>query len=361
MAPSRSKALSLLSILLLSTPIFAKVQNDFSYYPSAAQPCLYSASDSSQCDGDTVAEMNKCLCSDSKGKFITNTAKCLGKDAKGSVSETYSDLKTSCANSNTPISITEDQFNNLAAQGATATSIPVTPSSTSAPKTSKTASPTTFMTTTTGGATVTVTTTPTPTDATSTPTAAASGLSTTAKIGIGVGGGVGAVAIVGIIAFVWRLKKSRSAHEESRPMLDGGVGATGYNPHNSPSASAAAFGLENPNDYKTETKTGGWRPTTDIPPSASPGAQTWATNSPQPPYAPYSPPPPQQQQQMHAWGHHPQAAYPPGPQVAPQPGVFELASIPVQPSYPQPPPDAVEMPATEVQPQPARYQYPSQR
>ncbi|KAF9871471.1 hypothetical protein CkaCkLH20_11118 [Colletotrichum karsti] len=357
MAPSRSKASSLLSLLLLATPIVAKYSNDFSYYPSAAQPCLYSASDSSQCDGDNVSDMNKCLCSDSKGKFVTNAAKCLGKDAKSTASEVYSDLKTSCANSNTPLSVSEDDFNKLVAAGASATSLSVTPTATS-----KTAKPTTLVTTTTGGATVTMTSTPAPTQ--SNTDEATSGLSTTAKIGIGVGGGVAAVAIIGIIAFIWRLKKSRAAHEESRPMLDGGIGATGYNPHHhSPPTTAAAFGVYNPHEYKTENKTPGWRPTTDITPSPSPGAQTWATNSPQPPYAPYAPPPQQQQQQLHAWGHHPQASYPP-PAPAPQPGVFELASIPVQASSlqpPPPPPGVVEMPATEVQPANPRFHYPKPR
>ncbi|KZL81365.1 hypothetical protein CI238_00365 [Colletotrichum incanum] len=364
MAPARRKTLGFLGILLFATPILAKYENNFDLYPAAAQPCLYASSDASQCDGDTVAAMNQCLCSDSKGKFVTNAATCIGKEAKDTLRTVYQSMSTACSDSKTPISLTEDQFLNLGARGATA-SLSVTLS-----KTATSATPTTFMTTTTGGATVTVTNTPT---STSTAEPEESGLSTTAKIGVGVGAGVGAVALVCLAAFVWRIKKSRDAHDEShRPMLGGGVGAVGgRDPHHgpfteySPPASVAGgFGAAyiGAHEYKNENKQPGWRPVSEITQSTSPGAQTWATNSPQPPYV--------QPQQQHAWGHHPQAAYVPAPpppqqqQQAPQQGgVFELASMPVSspPQTSQPPPNVVEMPATEVQPSPARYQYPSQR
>ncbi|GKT48130.1 uncharacterized protein ColSpa_08311 [Colletotrichum spaethianum] len=360
MAPARRKALGFLSFLLFATPIVAKFQNNFDLYPATAQPCLYAASDASQCDGDTVAAMNQCLCSDAKGKFVTNAATCIGKEAKDTLRTVYQSMSTACSDSKSPIALTEDQFLNLGATGATA-SLSVTLSTTAT-----SATPTTFMTTTTGGATITVTNTPT-----STPTTEPeqSGLSTTAKIGIGIGAGVGAVALICLAAYIWRIKKSRDAHDEShRPMLGGGVGAVGgrdpqHGPYSeySPSASvggggggfgAAYIGAQ---EYKNENKQPGWRPVSEITQSASPGAQTWATNSPQPPYA--------QAQQQHAWGHHPQAAYAPPPPPQQQGGVFELASLPVSspPQASQPPLNAVEMPATEVQPQPARYLYPSQR
>ncbi|GJC80317.1 hypothetical protein ColLi_03155 [Colletotrichum liriopes] len=355
MAPARRKSLRFLGILLFAAPALAKYQNNFDLYPAAAQPCLYAASDASQCDGDTVAAMNQCLCSDAKGKFVTTAATCLGKEAKDTLRTVYQSMSTACSDSKTPIALAEDQFLTLGAAGATA-SLSVTLS-----RTATSATPTTFMTTTTGGATVTVTNTPT---ATPTPEPEEPGLSTTAKIGVGVGAGVGAVALVCLAAFIWRIKKSRDAHDEShRPMLGGGLGAAGGgagDPHHgpfaeySPPASVAGgggFGAAyiGAHEYKNETKPQqpGWRPVSEITQSTSPGAQTWATNSPQPPYA--------QPQQQHAWGHHPQAAY--------QGGVFELASMPVSspPQPSQPPPNVVEMPATEVQPNPARYQYPSQR
>ncbi|OHE94872.1 hypothetical protein CORC01_09791 [Colletotrichum orchidophilum] len=363
----------LLSILLLAAPILAKYQNNFDLYPSAAQPCLYASSDASKCDGNTVATMNKCLCSDDKGKFVTNSATCLGKEAKDTLRTVYQSMSTACSDSKTPISMTEDQFLNLGAQGATA-SLSVTLS------TSTTASPTTFLTTTTGGATVTLITTPTPT--TSAAPEEDKGLSTTAKIGVGVGAGVGAIALVCLAVFIWRIKKSRDAHDEShRPMLGGGIGATGHNnPQHGPfteyspptsiagagaGAGAGYAAYNGAQEYKNETKQqqSGWRPVSEVTQTTSPGGQTWATNSPQPPYAQFQS---QQQQSLGAWGHHPQAAYVPPPQEPPQQeGVFELASIPAasQPAsqVPQPLPGAVEMPATEVQPQPARYQYPSQR
>ncbi|WYZ35058.1 hypothetical protein EsH8_I_001334 [Colletotrichum jinshuiense] len=367
MAPPRRKLSSLLSALLLAIPALAKVQNNFDLYPQSAQPCLYTASDASGCDGDTVAVMNKCLCSDDGGKFVSTAATCIGNQAKDALRTVYQSMSTACTDSKTPIALTEDQFLSLGAQGATA-SLTVTLSTTS-----KAATPTTLVTTTAGGATVTVTPTSTPTptgDPDDSP-----GLSTTAKIGIGVGGGVGVVALIGLAAFLWRLKKSRDFHDEShRPMLGGGIGAAGHNPQHgpfteySPPASSAAFAAYNAGggsggDYRSENKQQpGWRPVSELTESTSPGVQTWATNSPQPPYAqPYD----QQQKQHHSWGHHPQAPYaaPPPPQPVQQEAVFELASLPVSspPHASQPPPDAVEMPATELHPSPARYQYPPQR
>ncbi|OLN87992.1 hypothetical protein CCHL11_00257 [Colletotrichum chlorophyti] len=355
MASSRRKATSFLGLILFAAPISAKFQNNFDLYPSKAQPCLYAASDASQCDGDTVAAMNKCLCSDDKGQFATNAAKCIGKEAKDTLRTVYSSMSTACSDSKNPIALTEDQFLNLGALGATA-SLSVTPLATS-----KSATPTTFMTTTTGGATVTVTNSPT-----STPPADsddAEGLSTKAKITIGVGSGLGAIAVACLAGYIWRIRRRREAHDElQRPMLGGGVGATGYNPHHgafgehSPPTSVAAFGAYNPRDYKNENSHPGWRPVSDMTRTPSPGAQTWTTSSPQPPYS----------QTQHAWGHHPQAAYappPPEPARGQQEGVFELASIPVSsPPQPlQPPPHVVEMPATEVQPAPDRFKYPSPR
>ncbi|KAK1566343.1 uncharacterized protein LY79DRAFT_528996 [Colletotrichum navitas] len=358
MAPARRKTpgfLPLFAFLLAATApaALAKYQNNFDLYPAAAQPCLYAASDASLCDGDTVASMNKCLCSDARGGFVTSAALCIGRDADPTLRTVYQSMSTACSDSKTPIALTEDQFLALGARGATASSLPVTPSATTTPPASSSAARhTAFKTTTTGGATVTVTSAPT-SSSTSAPDPESSGLSTAAKIGVGVGAGVGVAALLGLAAFVWRLKRSRDAHDEShRPMLGGG-------------------------EYKGEYKQPGWRPVSEIAQSTSPvpggGAQTWATNSPQPPYA--------QPQQQHAWGHHPQAAYVPPPyqphpqqqqqqQQGPQQGgVFELASIPAASipaaSPPQAsqshPPDAVEMPAAEVQPRPERYIYPSQR
>ncbi|TID04649.1 hypothetical protein CH35J_002996 [Colletotrichum higginsianum] len=375
MAPSRRKALALLSILLSATPTLAKFENNFDLYPAAAQPCLYAASDASQCDGDSNATMNQCLCSDSKGKFVTNTATCLGREAKDTLRTVYQSMSTACSDSKTPIPFTEDQFLALGASGATASSLAVTPSRTSM-SSSSSAAPTGFITTTTtGGATVTVTTSPT-----ATPTAEPedSGLSTEAKIGVGVGAGVGAIALVGLVVFIWRIKRSRDAHDEShRPMLGSGVGG-GRNPHHGPfteyspptsvsvvgdGGGGGAFGAAyagGATEYKNENKQQGWRPASEVSQSPDTGTQTWATGSPLPAYAQSQPQSQPQQQQQHGWGHHPQASYVPPPhqqqqqqqQAARHDGVFELASMPVS---------VAEMPATEVQLTQARYQYPPQR
>ncbi|KDN67720.1 hypothetical protein CSUB01_10642 [Colletotrichum sublineola] len=390
MAPSRRKTPGLpgalrhlpVLVLLAAVPVaLAKYQNNFDLYPAAAQPCLYAASDASRCDGDTVATMNTCLCSDARGGFVTSSAVCIGRDARATLRTVYQSMSTACSDSKSPIALTEDQFLALGARGATASSLPVTPSATPSAASSSSASRTTFLTTTTGGATVTVTSAPRPSQTSSSSSSSSSGLSTTAKIGVGVGAGVGVAALLGLAAFIWRLKRSRDTHDEShRPMLGGGVGAVGgrdpYHHHHhhhqgpfteySPPASVGGTPYVGAaQEYKSENKQAGWRPASAITQSTSPGpgsggVQTWATNSPHPLYA--------QPQQQHAWGHHPQAAYAYAPppqqqqQHQQQGGVFELASIPVAspPQTSQPhPPDAVEMPATEVQPRPARYQYPS--
>ncbi|EFQ32408.1 uncharacterized protein GLRG_07678 [Colletotrichum graminicola M1.001] len=355
MAPARRKTpgflpLSAPLILLLAAAApgaLAKHQNNFDLYPAAAQPCLYAASDASLCDGDTVASMNQCLCSDARGGFVTSAALCIGRDANPTLRTVYQSMTTACSDSKTPIALTQDQFLALGARGATASSLPVTPSATTRPASSSSAAkPTTFKTT-TGGATVTITSTPT-SSSTSEPEPESSGLSTAARIGVGVGAVVGVAALLGLAAFVWRLKRITEIERQLPP----------------PAVAAQ--------EYKGEYKQPGGRPVSEIAQATSPvpgsGAQTWATTSPQPPYAQ----PQQQQQQQHAWGHHPQATYVPPPyqqhqhqqQDPQQGGVFELASIPaaLPPQTSQPhPPDAVEMPAAEVQPRPARYIYPSQR
>ncbi|GJC92553.1 hypothetical protein ColKHC_01379 [Colletotrichum higginsianum] len=279
MAPSRRKALALLSILLSATPTLAKFENNFDLYPAAAQPCLYAASDASQCDGDSNATMNQCLCSDSKGKFVTNTATCLGREAKDTLRTVYQSMSTACSDSKTPIPFTEDQFLALGASGATASSLAVTPSRTSM-SSSSSAAPTGFITTTTtGGATVTVTTSPT-----ATPTAEPedSGLSTEAKIGVGVGAGVGAIALVGLVVFIWRIKRSRDAHDEShRPML--GSGPTHERFRRRRRRRRRAFGAAyagGATEYKNENKQQGWRPASEVSQSPGTGTQTWATGSP---------------------------------------------------------------------------------
>lgn len=95
----KTKTLQILLLLIFTAlPSAAVVENDFSYYPSAAQSCLYSAAENSECNGDTVPEMNNCLCGNKKGGWVTLTADCLGSSGVDStvIADTYSQMETNC-------------------------------------------------------------------------------------------------------------------------------------------------------------------------------------------------------------------------------------------------------------------------
>lgn len=77
-------------LILLTAPDHATADftNDFSDYPAAAQSCLYTASNSSDCHGDTSIQMNKCLCANG-GSFVTNSAKCIAGEDSGDMASTW--------------------------------------------------------------------------------------------------------------------------------------------------------------------------------------------------------------------------------------------------------------------------------
>ncbi|GJC92802.1 hypothetical protein ColKHC_01628 [Colletotrichum higginsianum] len=83
--------------------------NDFSAYPVNARSCMNTAAAASGCAGNTVTEMNTCLCGNG-GNFVMATAKCVEKEAKDELDDVYEMLLTSCTDSKTPLAVSQAQF-----------------------------------------------------------------------------------------------------------------------------------------------------------------------------------------------------------------------------------------------------------
>ncbi|TQN65704.1 hypothetical protein CSHISOI_09705 [Colletotrichum shisoi] len=83
--------------------------NDFSAYPVNSRPCMNRAAAASGCAGNTVTEMNTCLCGNG-GDFVTATAKCVEKEAKDELDHVYGMLLASCTDSKTPLAVSQAHF-----------------------------------------------------------------------------------------------------------------------------------------------------------------------------------------------------------------------------------------------------------
>ncbi|OHF00808.1 hypothetical protein CORC01_03882 [Colletotrichum orchidophilum] len=107
----RNRIIPTSSILIsyLASITHATFINDFSAYPAAARPCLDSAAAASGCTGNTVTEMNTCLCGNG-GNFVLGTSKCVENQAKDKLGDVYEMLLTSCTDSRTPLGISQAQF-----------------------------------------------------------------------------------------------------------------------------------------------------------------------------------------------------------------------------------------------------------
>ncbi|KAH7350198.1 hypothetical protein B0T11DRAFT_321926 [Plectosphaerella cucumerina] len=326
---SRRKISLLVSCLLLAAPTaLATNENDFSLYPGDTQGCLKDASTTSKCGGDTVAEMNKCLCSNG-GNFVTNAAKCIGREAPAALRTVWSTMSTSCSDSNTPLAVKEDDFISTG-QSESGTPSTRTVTSTAGPSSTSTSS-------------ATPTADPEEGPNENTGDANSGGLSVGAKAGIGIGSAAGAAVLGGILAMAWNSRKSRRAHDESRQsmLLDGRgspggeAGIGGYH-----AAAQSDWRAAEKNQGRPESNMTGLASVSDM---TADGRGSWMTaSSPQ-----------QQQQQFKTWGHHPDQPWPVSPPPPPQPlgvvaeapGVYELSSS--EAAGLQPPVNhAVEMPAT---------------
>ncbi|WYZ35246.1 hypothetical protein EsH8_I_001522 [Colletotrichum jinshuiense] len=100
---------SSLLISYLASVSNAAFTNDFSAYPQAARSCLDTAAAASGCTGNTVKEMNTCLCGNG-GNFVLATASCVEKTAKDELDDVYEMLLTSCTDSQTPLGVSQAQF-----------------------------------------------------------------------------------------------------------------------------------------------------------------------------------------------------------------------------------------------------------
>ncbi|KUI73701.1 hypothetical protein VM1G_09412 [Cytospora mali] len=259
--PKRRTQLLVLLFMASSLAIDRRiVTNDFSDYPIGSQQCLYDASDNSGCDGDTVPEMNKCLCGNG-GDFVVNSAKCVAKNDSDDMESTYETMSLHCSNSNTPLSVSKEEW---MAEGSSVSS---STSSTSSTKTdSKTTSQTASRSnipTTSVGKTIVTTTTSLPSN-TYTPDASNnSGLSTGARVGIIVGSAtVGLALFASVLLFLCRYRRHRNHTYEEVYLVGGQLPSNPeseiFGPTQPSIASTVPSDLENSSDPRKH-----WHPSPD--------------------------------------------------------------------------------------------------
>ncbi|KAF9873704.1 hypothetical protein CkaCkLH20_08814 [Colletotrichum karsti] len=214
----RNRILPPSSLLLsyLASASYAAFTNDFSAYPASSRSCLNTAATASGCTGDTVSEMNHCLCGNG-GNFVLSAAACVSKTDHDELDDVYEMLLTSCTDSKTPLGVSQAEF--LGAGDSTTSSSSTTlATSTTTPSTASTTSyvPLTTYKSVANGVTVTVTR---GIESVPTGTNVGKGSSNSDDSGSGEGSGrtalaaglVGGVAIVlAILAFLcYRKKKQR--------------------------------------------------------------------------------------------------------------------------------------------------------
>lgn len=255
----RSQRQSHFLALLFITSSVAIIQrtiiNDFSDYPSGAQQCLYDASDNSGCDGDTVPEMNECLCGNG-GDFVTNSAKCVADNDSGDMESTYSAMNLHCSDSDTPLSVSRQEWMAGEASVTISTSSTKTASETS---TNKAASTISTIVTASTGQTIAATTTGAPSSTYTPDLQSNSELSTGAKVGIIVGSAAAGLALLAAaLLFLCRHRRLRNhtykeVHHTGAPLSsntigEGGtvLGLTGSEATNPIGTSTASSDLRNP-------------------------------------------------------------------------------------------------------------------
>ncbi|KAK3940255.1 hypothetical protein QBC46DRAFT_127459 [Diplogelasinospora grovesii] len=203
---------ALVGLVLVSLTRAASSPIDFSFYPSNAQDCMYRASNASSCAADTVEATNNCLCSNG-GDFVTNTAACLGQDDPGDLQKVYDSMSSACENSNTPLTVAQNQY----MSAASVTSTNSATSTKSASKTSEPATtPTTLVTSTTGSASPSATGVP---QRDQNNPDGQGGLSSGARVGIIAGSVIAGLAMLGSLVWFFLRYKRKKDEEESHPML----------------------------------------------------------------------------------------------------------------------------------------------
>ncbi|KAK2772017.1 hypothetical protein CKAH01_14124 [Colletotrichum kahawae] len=159
MAPRhRTRILPPSSLLIsyLASTAQAAFTNDFSAYPSSARACLYKAADASGCTGDTVTEMNHCLCGNG-GNFVTSTASCVASTDHDELDDVYEMLLTSCTDSKTPLGVSQAEFLSTGSSSSSSSSTMSSTSTTSSSSSTTSYIPLTTYKSVAHGVTVTVT------------------------------------------------------------------------------------------------------------------------------------------------------------------------------------------------------------
>jgi hypothetical protein len=328
---SQTSRIAAAALLLLPTLVAGRFDNDFSNYPPKAEKCMDEADKNSGCNGNTVPEMNQCLCGDGGG-FLTNTAKCIGEETSQDLQvlqTTFKVLQVNCDNSNTSMAINLAGWLELADPKGAATS---SASTSGAAK---------------------------PTETNQTDGDSKGGLPMGAIIGIAVGAGV--IVIGGLAAAILLIRRRKKRNlEESHPMLV----SQSYNPGGFPPArSDHSSGMyHSPSDVKAEHSaptSPTWRPTTQSPAPSHLSAhpQGWSND---PRHASWNSQPSSlghqswtgPTQPYHTLGNE---AAPAQLDATPAAPVFELPNEPAaqQPQHPAP----VEMPASPMNGQQQGYGY----
>jgi hypothetical protein len=271
--------------VVLSFAIFGQIKSqsvlDFSNYPSGARSCLDSAATASKCDTSTVAAFNSCVC-ENGGNFVTNAVQCLTSSDSGDLTAVYGTMASNCADSNTPLPFTLQQF--LALAGSSSTTTPTKPITTTvtgvttisqAGTTKVTTSTfvstaqssaqssnavTTIVITPTGSQTapftsvITMAATTGSAQSTQTPTASnnnggGSKLSTPVIAGMSVGIAL-VLALIGLIsAICWKQRRSERNNRNSRTELEAApVTFVGGTPGTGPHSSVTTFNHSSPYD-----------------------------------------------------------------------------------------------------------------
>jgi hypothetical protein len=204
MSRSQTRWAALLWLAAVSLAAAQDINPDFAIYPASAQECLTKADDQANCPGASGAEKDRCLCSNG-GDFIINTAICLGETNNADVQEVYSIMANACSNSDTPMSVSQQDFFN-AVDG-------------NPPESSSSASNDDPSSTSSGGTTTNTSGSDNNNDNDNDSNSdESSGLPQGAVIGIGVGAAaLGALAVGGLALFLYRRK--RKQNEEENPFL----------------------------------------------------------------------------------------------------------------------------------------------
>ncbi|KAK5996601.1 hypothetical protein PT974_01938 [Cladobotryum mycophilum] len=279
---------SLPLFLFLLSPALA-VTPDFSFYPPNAIDCLNDAAAISKCSAATYPELNSCLCGNG-GNWVLNSAACVGQKDPTDIVKVYTTMAQACADSKTPMDVSQSDFyaaaeGKLTTTSATPTPTP-TPTSTSA---SASKTPSTTIASTASITSITSTTSKasaTPTQTNADPNAS-QGLSTGATVGIAIGASIGGVAIIaGLAIFLIRRKNRRG--EEAHPMLPQ------YGGKDARYSAATTFPPTEPSPgfspYSNEAKRPAWASPNQSPdPSYRHSGTTW-TSSQVHYKGPYAPP-----------------------------------------------------------------------